>query len=90
MTYRVIKNHVDTNFSTFDPKKKLICKSAEASASFTREQLFTFEADLGLSNRQTNFFAQDLRVVTGLRKAVENGFKQTLSKNTHTVDEYFK
>ena len=83
-------NHVVTTLSTLDPKKKLICRSAEANSSFTREQLFGFEADLGLSNRETNFFAQDLRVVTGLRKTVEHGFKQILSKNSHTVDEYFK
>ena len=87
---RVIKNHADTPLSTLGPKKKLIRRSAEASTSFTSEQLFGFQADLGLSNRQTRVLAQDLRAATGSRKAVERGFKESLTKNSHSVDEYFK
>ena len=33
---------------------------------------------------------QDLRVATGGRNAVEHGFKESITKNSHTVDEYFK
>ena len=87
---RVITNHVDTTLSTLDQKKKLICRSVNANTSFTNEQLFGFQADLGLSDRQMILIAQDLRVVTDLRKAVEHGFKQSLSKNSHTVDDYFR
>lgn len=83
-------NNVDITLSTLDPQNKSICRSAEANTSFTRQQFLGFEADLCLSNRQTKFFGLDLRVVTGLRKAGEHGFKQILSKNSHTVDEYFK
>ena len=72
------------------PKKKLIHTSAEASTSFTSEQLFGFQADLGLSNSQTRLLAQDLRGATGSRKAVEIGFKESLTKNNHTVHEYLK
>ena len=86
----VIKNHTDTPLSTLGPKKKSIRTSAEASTSFTSEQLFGFQVDLGLSNRQTRLLAQDLRMTTGSRKAVEHGFKEILTKNSHTVDEYFK
>ena len=73
---RVIKNHADTFLNHADPlptlglEKKLIRPSAEASASFTSEQLFRFQADLGLSNREMRLLAQDLRVPTGSRKAV--------------------
>ena len=49
---RVTKNHADKNhaLTTLGPKKKLIRTSAEASTNFTSEQLFGFQADLGLSN----------------------------------------
>ena len=87
---RVIKNHADTPLSALSPKKKLIHTSAEASTGFSSEQLFGFQADLGFSNRQTRLLAQDLKVATGSRKAVEHGFKESLTKNSHTVDEYFK
>ena len=87
---RVIENHADTPLSTLGPKWKLIRTSAEASTSFTSEQLFGFQSDLGLSNRQTRLLAQDLRVAAGSGKAVEHGFKESLTKNSHTVDEYFK
>ena len=86
----VFKNHADTPLSTVGPKKKLIHTSAEASTSFTSEPLSGFQADLDLSNRQTRLLAQDLRVATGSRKAVEHGFKESLTKNSYTVDEYFK
>ena len=84
---RVIKNYAYTPSSNLDLKKKLISTSAEASTSFTSEQLFRFQADLGLSNRQTKLLAQKLGVATGWRKAVEHGFKERLTKNS---DEYFK
>ena len=91
MASRIIKSHADTPLSTLGPQKKLIRTSAEASTSFfTSEQLFGFQADLDLSNRQTRLLAQDLRVATGSRKAMEHGFKESLTKNSHTVDEYFK
>ena len=90
VAFGVIKNHADTPLSTLSPKKKLICTSAEASTSFTSEQLFWFQADLGLSNGQTRLPAQDLRVATGSRKAAEHGFKESLTKNIYTVNKYFK
>ena len=90
MASRVIKNLADTPLLTLGPKKKLICASAEASTSFTSEQPFGLQADLGLSNEQTRLLAQNLRVATGLRKAVEHGFRESLTKNSHTVNEYFK
>ena len=90
MASRVIKNLADTPLLTLGPKKKLICASAEASASFTSEQPFGLQADLGLSNEQTRLLAQNLRVATGSRKAVEHGSRESLTKNSHTVDEYFK
>ena len=80
---RVIKNYADTPSSNLDLKKKLISTSAEASTSFTSEQLFRFQADLGLSNTQTKL----LGVTTGWRKTVEHGFKERLTKNSY---EYFK
>ena len=43
-----------------------------------------------MSNRQTRLLAQDLRVAAGSRKAVGHGFKESFTKNSHTVDEYFK
>ena len=90
VTSCVIKNHADTPLSTSSRKKKLIHKSAEASTSFTYEQLFRLQADLGLSSRQTRVHAHDLRVATGSRKAVGDKFKQRLTKNSHTVDDCFK
>ena len=62
---RVIKNYADTPLPTLGLKKKLTHSSAEASTSFTSEQLFGFQADSGLSNRQTSLLAWDLRVATG-------------------------
>ena len=76
--------------SALGPKKKLIHTSAEASTGFSSEQLFRFQTDLGFSNRQTRLLAQDLKVATGSRKAMEHGFKESLTKNSHTVDEHFK
>ena len=45
---------------------------------------------MGLSNTQAKVLAQDLRVATGSRKAVERGFKESLIKHSHSLDEYFK
>ena len=90
VTSHVITNIVDTLLSNLGPKKKLICTSAKTNTSFTREQLFQFQADLSLSNMQTRVFAQDLRVVTGSRKVVKYGFKKNLTKTSHTVYENLK
>ena len=43
-----------------------------------------------MSNRQTRLLAQDLRAATCSRKAVEHGFIESIAKNSHTVDKYFK
>ena len=86
----VIKNHADTPLSTSSRKKKLIHTSAETSTSFTYGQLFRFQADLGLSTRQTRVHAHDFRVATGLRKAVGDKFRQGLTKNSHYTDDCFK
>ena len=61
-----------------------------ATKSVVCEQLIEFQTDLGLSNRKTRFLAQDLKVVTSSRKGMEQGFKESLTKNSHTVDGYFK
>ena len=90
VTSYVIKNHAHIPLSTSSGKKKLIHKSAETSTSFTYEQLFRLQADLGLSTRQTRVHAHDLRVATSSRKAVGHKFKQRLTKNSHTVDDCFK
>ena len=90
MTSCVIKNHANTPLWTLGSKKKLIRTLAKASTSFTSKQLFGFQANLGLSNRQTRLLLQDLRVATGSRKAVERGFKESLTTNSHTVVKYLK
>ena len=68
----------------------MIGESTASKESFTGEQLFGLQQDLGLSNTQTRVLAQDLRLATGSRKAVEPEFKESLTKHSHCLDEYFE
>ena len=88
---RVIKNQDGTPLSTLGPNRKLINESAGSShPSFSGEQLFGIQTDLGLSNKKTRVLAQDLRLATDSRKAVESGFKESIVKHSHSLDDYFK
>ena len=42
------------------------------------------------SNWQTRLLAQDLGVAAGSRKAMEHGFNESHTKNSQTVDDFFK
>lgn len=64
MAFGVIKNHADTPSSTLGPKKKLISTSAEASMSFTSEQLLEFQADLEGNNSRA--FLKEVDQIEGL------------------------
>ena len=50
--------------------------------------IFDIQQDLNLSNTQTRVLAQDLRIASGSRKAVESGFKEKLT--SHSLDDYFE
>ena len=58
MIFHVITNHANIPLSSLGPEKKLICTSAETITRFTGEQLFRFQADLGLINRQMGVHEQ--------------------------------
>ena len=90
VAFHVIKSHDDTPLSTLGLKKKLICTSAEVITSFTSEQLFRNQADLGLVNGKTRVLAQHLKVAAGSRKAVQHGFKESLTRNSHTIFQRVK
>ena len=56
---------------------------------FSSEHLFGIQQDLNLSNKQTIVLAQDLRLATGSRAAVEKRFRENLVIDSHVLDDLF-
>ena len=49
--------------------------------------MFRIQQDLNLSNKKTIVLAQDLRLATGSREAVELGFQENLVIHSHVLDD---
>ena len=54
---------------------------------FSSKHLFRIQQDLNLSNNKTIVLAQDLRLATGSREAVELGFQENLVIHSHVLDD---
>ena len=88
---RIVKRHSDTPLATLGPNKRRIIETPRKHEPiFNSEQVLGMQTDLGLSNTQTRILAQDLRMATGSRKAIERGFSKEVTENSHKLDEYFE
>lgn len=87
---RVVKDSDSTPLATLGPNVKK-CETVTARKEiFASKHLFGIQQDLNLSNKQTIALAQDLRLVTGSRTAVEKGFQEKIVIHSHVLDELFE
>ena len=87
----VLKEHEGTPLATLGPPRKTdVTEPLPAGKPFTSKQLFGMQTDLGLSNTRTRVLAQNLRLASGSRKAVEKGFKKSLTEHSHSLDDFSK
>ena len=63
---------------TLGPNENKCQKVSARKETFSSEHLFGIQHDLNLSNKQTIILAQDLRLATGSRVAVEKDFQEKL------------
>ena len=86
---RVVRDSAVTPLSTLGPRERTVSSTKPKELSFTSEDLCGIQLDLQLSNTQTKVLAQDIRMISHSRKAVETGFKEKLVETSHCLDEYF-
>ena len=87
---RVIKDAAGTPLATLGPNEKKCEKATVRKEIFTSEHLFGMQQDLNLSNKQTIVLAQDLRLATGSKTAVEKGFQENIVIHSHVLDDLFE
>jgi hypothetical protein len=55
---------------------------------FSHDQMFSMKKQLHLTDRQSNVFAKDLRVVAG-RNAIESGWKEVQTSQHRVLEEFY-
>ena len=57
---------------------------------FTVDDIYRMGQNLNLSSRGIKTLAQDIRIATGSRKAIEKNVMQDVQQKNHRLDEYFE
>lgn len=87
---RIIKDAGSTPLATLGPNEKSIEKATVRKEIFSSEHLFGMQPDLNLSNKQTIVLAQDMRLATRFKTAVEKEFQEKIVIHSHILDDLFE